>query len=240
MDKRESIKLKIKALLAKTTENGATEQEALSALQKAKDLMMENFISEHEITDPYLAEKCVFKKIARIHSAYNVTIFLGALAQLFDCEHYYNQTEVVFFGFEEDTNLCAYFYSFIINACIIERKKYTKTDAYKQLKKVHNGKTLVASFVRGFLIGIHNKMNAMYKERNQMVSDKVGLMILDKIKKVQQQFKQENDIKLRSVKVKGGIYEAIAFNHGKQKGNDLSLSQGVENRNRERTLKIGK
>lgn len=39
MENIERIKLKIQALLAKTTENGASEAEAISALKKANDLM---------------------------------------------------------------------------------------------------------------------------------------------------------------------------------------------------------
>ncbi|MFV0536789.1 MAG: DUF2786 domain-containing protein [Dysgonomonas sp.] len=236
MEKREKIKLKIKALLAKTTENGASEQEAISALRKAQELMLENFISEHEIKDPYLAEKCIFKKIDKIQSNYNLTVFLGCLSDLFDCEHYFSQKTVTFFGFEEDTELCAYFYSFIIKACFAEKDKYLKSDEYKRMKTFYSGRTLAASFIRGFLVAISRKMQEMYKARKQQVSHEVGLMVVDKINKVQEQFKQQN-IKLRNV-TSSGNYEAAAYHSGAQKGNEVSLTQGINNSNKERTLML--
>lgn len=72
---KDSIKLKIKALLSKTTENGATEAEALSALKKAQSLMLEYFISEHDLVDPYISEKCIFKEVDIIQSAYDMKVF---------------------------------------------------------------------------------------------------------------------------------------------------------------------
>src|SRR5690554_1762073 len=49
--KNEKILKKIKALLAKTVDNGATEQEALMALNKANELMTEHYITEFDLKD---------------------------------------------------------------------------------------------------------------------------------------------------------------------------------------------
>ena len=50
MNRREDVTRKIKALLAKTSENGATEAEAMAALARARAMM-----EAHEITDEELA-----------------------------------------------------------------------------------------------------------------------------------------------------------------------------------------
>lgn len=239
MNNRESTKRRIKALLEKTTENGATEQEALSALKKAQELMLENFISENEINDPYLLEKCVFKETPIIKSRYNLTVFYASLCKLFDCEHYYNSKRITFFGFEEDTELCSYFYNFIIKACLSEKDNYMKSKAYKELSSHYHGKTLVASFIRGFLVGISLKMSEMYKNRTHKVSEEVGLMVLGKIEKVKEQFSAK-DLNIRTVRDKGGNYEAQAYVSGIEKGENTSLVQGIKDHKRESILILDK
>lgn len=225
MDKK-NIKNKINALLAKTTENGATESEAISALSKAKVLMMEYFISENDLHSPFAFEKCVLKDVPRVKLAYNLTGFLFRLSQLFDCEHFFTKETVTFFGYEQDVELCAYFYTFIIRACLNEKEKYTKSEDFKVLKIGFHGRTLVASFITGFIYGINRKMQSMYEERQKDSPQEVGLMILDKKSRVDQQYKDQN-IKTRLVNNAGVIHEIWAFNNGIQQAEKTQLSQGI-------------
>lgn len=237
MDKRDSIKKKIKALLAKTTENGATEAEAINALQKAKELMMENFISEHEITDPYIAEKCVLREVTRVKSAYDLTVFLPYLCRIFDCKHFFNKNRVTFFGFEEDAELCVFFYEFIIKACMKGKERYVNTLEYKATSTFYSGRSLVASFIRGFMVGVCMKMDDMYKCRKADLSHEVGLMVIQKEKRVEEQF-SEIGKGIRGVATSNRQYEATAYSSGVEKGKDVQIVQGITQHKQDSMLQL--
>lgn len=226
MADQKTIKNKIAALLAKTTENGASEAEALAAMKKAKELMMQYYITENDLKNPFAYERCVFKRVPRVKSGYNPGGFLFELSRLFDCEHYYTAKTVTFFGFEEDTELCAYFYTFIIRACMRAKEDYMKTEGYKTLRTHYHGKTLIASFIKGFIYGISQKMKRMYEDREKDTPQEVGLMVIDKRNKVEQQYKDQN-IKVREVDVSSVIREWRAFNTGKVEADKIQLLRGV-------------
>ena len=223
---KKTIKNKINALLAKTTENGASEAEALGAMNKAKELMMQYYITEDDLTNPFEFEKCVFKKVSRPKSGYDLQGFLASLSHLFDCEHFYTKNTVTFFGFEEDTELCAYFYTFIIRACLKAKEDYMKTNDYKALITSYHGRTLVASFIKGFIYGINKKMIRMYKERVKDTPPEVGLMVIDKRKKVEQQYKDQN-IKTHEVDISFLVKEYQAFNNGQKRADETQLLYGL-------------
>ena len=236
-DVKEKIKRKIKALLAKTTENGATESEAINALKKAQILMLEYVISEQELKDPYSTEKCVLKEVNLIKSGYNLTLFYASLSNLFDCEHFYTRRKITFFGFEEDTELCAYFYNHIIKVCLSEKAMYLKSEEYRYASQYYHGKTLASSFIKGFLVSICRKMHDMYECRKGEVSNEVGLMIIQKNQKVQQQYEDMN-LNIRHVKNRDLEYESEAFRSGLKKGSKISLTQGISQCKKESTLAI--
>ncbi|MFL0083674.1 DUF2786 domain-containing protein [Tenacibaculum maritimum] len=233
MEKREKIKAKIKALLAKTTENGASKEEMESALSKANKLMVDFFISENDLKDPYIAEKCVLKEVPLIKSGYNLRGFFNSLTTLFDCEYYYNSTRIYFFGFEEDTELCSYFYNFIVKSCLAEKDKFVKSEKYDELKSCYHGRTLTASFIRGFVNAVSLKMKSMYNDRKlELSKDRFSLVVVEKNSKVKNQFEALN-IKITTKTIKQFVAEESAFNSGKQKGNELSITQGVNESKKE-------
>lgn len=229
---KETIKKRIKALLAKTTENGASENEAISALYKAKELMIEYFISENDLKDPFAFEKCVFKEVKREKSGYDLTLFLGYLSKLFDCEYFYNRSKVTFFGFEQDADLCVYFYDFILRSCLSEKDKYMKSNEVKVLKSMYHGKTLASAFIKGFLVAISEKMDDMYKDRNRTIEQKAGLVVFDKMNKVTQQY-QEQNIKVRKVQNRLDVMVESAFLQGQERGNKVELIQGIKEQQKE-------
>jgi hypothetical protein len=236
MNEKDKIKLKIRALLSKTVENGATEAEAVSALSKANDLMLKYFISEHDLKDPFIGEKCVLKEIPIIYSGYDISIFYGYLSELFDCEHFYNHNRIAFFGFEQDTELCAYFYVVIIKACFREKDRYTKSCEYKKLKIRCHGRTLVSSFIKGFLIEISRKMKEMYVNRKSSIPQSMSLTIISKENRVKREFSECNfRLKTHTSQLKG---EKSAFDAGVEKGKDFQIIQGINQYESESLLQL--
>lgn len=239
MSKREKIKVKIKALLAKTTDNGASKQEMESALAKAKQLMLDFFISEHDLKDPYISEKCVLKEVPLIKSGYELGMFYNSLTRLFDCYYYYNSKRIAFFGFDEDVELCAYFYTFIIKSCLLEKDLYMKSEDYKFLKKHYHGRSLSASFIKGFMKGVCDKMEKLYNDRKtELSAEKYGLVVVKKKEKVKNQFNELN-LKIKTKQVKQAIVEKQAYNQGNKIGKNLSLTQGINHsKNSKKHLKL--
>ena len=236
MEKRDKIKSKIKALLSKTTDNGASKSEMESALTKANKLMLDFFISEHDLKDPYINEKCVLKEVPLIKSGCDLGLFYNELTNLFDCQYYYNSKRIAFFGFEEDTELCAYFYVFIINSCLSEKAKYLKTKEYKHLKSFYHGRTLSSSFIKGFLKGVSFKMRELYNARElELSKDKHSLVVVEKETKVKNQFEALN-LKIKTSPMKQIIAEESAFNSGKKIGKELSITQGINQSKKESTI----
>ncbi|WP_163398173.1 DUF2786 domain-containing protein [Flavobacterium fluviatile] len=227
MTNSEKIKDKIKALLAKTIENGATKEEMESALKKANKLMAEYFISEHDLSDSEIIQKCLAKQFKVTKSGYRMTLFYHDLAILFDCKCYYNDDYITFFGHEQDVELCGYFYSLITRSCLAEKDRYVKSEEYKYLKRYNHGKTLSAHFIKGFLYEISIKMEEMYKERESNIPEAYGLMVIEKKEKVQISFDEMN------LKLKKGRKTLIdsqnqAFECGVESGRKLDLIQGLD------------
>ena len=231
MEKKEKIKLRIRALLAKTTENGASKEEAVSAMAKAQKLMSDYYIQEGDLNDPFLGETPMLKVTERHKSAYNMTGFYFELSELFDCVHYYTTDKVTFFGFETDVELCIYFTHFITNACLAEKAKFIKSEDYKHRKRGYHGRTLVAAFVRGFIDQVAFKMQEMYedrrRERSRSENQQNALVIVKKKNKVEKAFK-ELGVKIYTAYQDDSKRHHVAYHIGAERGDSLDINQGVK------------
>ncbi|MGR3790689.1 DUF2786 domain-containing protein [Flavobacterium sp. TN-1] len=226
MENKERIKGKIKALLSKTVDNGATKEEMESALNKANQLMTEFFISEYDLKDEQVIEKCLSKQFELTKSGFDLTIFYNSLARLFDCEYYYNSKRIVFFGHEQDVDLCGYFYYVITKTCLNEKDRFVKSDKYMKLRKNYHGRTLSSSFIKGFLIEVQEKMREMYENRKSNIPEGYGLIVLEKNKRVKQDF-QKLDLKILTQKSRPITGELEAMEEGIKKGKEINLIQGL-------------
>ena len=238
MENKERIKEKIKALLSKTIDNGATKQEMESALSKANQLMTAFFISEYDLKDDEVIEKCVLKQVEVTKTGFDLSLFYADLAFLFDCEHYFSSKKISFFGHEQDVELCCYFYNVITRTCLKEKEIYLKSDDFKRLKQRHHGRTLSSSFIKGFLVEVVYKMKEMYRDRKSNIPESYGLMVIEKIDKVKSEFKNLNN-KIHYEKPKPLIATTDAFNSGSESGRQLNLIQGIESCEESNRFAIG-
>lgn len=227
MENKDLIVKKIQALLAKNTDNGATEHEAISAIKMANTLMQKYFISENDIKDPFVAEKCKMVEVRLIKSSYDFGIFYEDLSDLFDCKHFYNNQIITFYGFEQDAELCGYFYSLIVRSALREKDKYMQSKEAIRLKNYYHGRTIAASFIKGFLIRIAEKMREMYKEKQTNIPQSYGLVLVKKKQKVDEQF---SSLGLKIKEVTGSdinIGTSKAFIAGEKVGDDFHITQGI-------------
>jgi len=234
MEKREKIKEKIKALLSKTTDNGASLAEMEPALSKATELMIAFFISEKDLETAEAEQKCISETIPLVETGYDLSLFYADLAQLFDCEHFYTKSKITFFGYKEDVGLAVYFYQYIARLCLKEKDIFTKTERYKHLNTYIHGKTLAASFIQGFLLSVVRKIQELYIAREKEVSDQCNsLVLVTKKDQVKKQFRELNiTLKISNPKVIRA--EKAAFDQGITEGEKVQLTQGLRQEKKEK------
>lgn len=237
MGKKENITRKIKALLNKNVKNGATKHEMESALMMANTLMLEYHILEHDLIDEEQTEKLVSETFNTIKSGYDLTIFYHDLSNLFDCQYYYNSDNITFFGYKKDVMLAGYFYKLITKACLYEKDLFLKSEEAKLLRNNHHGRSLASSFIKGFLIAVSLKMDAIYKERKNTLKQEYGLMVLDKKQRVDEEFSLL-DLDLKITNIKELIVERQAFHLGEKRGEKFQLTQGITERENNTNNKI--
>lgn len=218
--------------MSKTTDNGATKDEMESSLSKASELMTAYYISEFELENPEMAEKCETIAVPLIKSKYNFTPFYWHLAQLFDCKSFMNFYTIFFFGFKADTEMCAYFYNVIVRTCLMEKDLYLLSYNHGSGKKLH-GRTIATSFVRGFLSGVNSKLTELYIKRNeeakQQESQSMGLMLTKKKEKVESEYEEfSKEFKNLKPKKTQSSFIASAYNSGLQKGESINLNKSVK------------
>jgi hypothetical protein len=223
--KKDKLKLKIKALLSKTTDNGATKAEAISAINKAQSLMEENLILESDLNSSVLGEKCILKEHPRNSMKHKEVFITSYLANLFFCQTYHTNKNVFFFGFEQDADLCCYFYDFIVESALSDLYWYKETQEYEDLKKESSANSIVSNFVKGYLLTVCRKIQEIYTERQKVRSGKGVVVVDEKMAKVKREF-QNLGLNLKTVKsnIRG---TNKSFQSGSKRGGDLSISQGV-------------
>lgn len=167
-NKQERLKNKIKALLSKTVANGATEAEALSALNKAQELMSQlrndkDFINEIKLTNTKYS-KVNIEKFDSFMKGLTHT-----LGQLFDCVTWYqpyNKTYVIF-GETTDTEIYMYFYEYLKRMVIDLTEKYKDSpefNTYHYLEGIPK-KTITSSYRKGLVNGLAINVGKIYKDK---------------------------------------------------------------------------
>lgn len=228
MNKIEKIKHQINFLLEKTVENGATEEEMFSAIKKAEELMRKYSILQADLPEKKLRENCVLVKHPRFKTGFKTNYFIGGLADLFDCEHYWTKSFVCFFGYKEDVKLCTYFYELILSICMREKNKFLSSDTGISLRKSANGRTISSNFIKGFLNRIDQRLYQMYQEKKEESNSKERSLVLVKSDRVKEEF-IKLDFKIKSVSLKEVISEMRSYNFGQEKAEDVQLNFAIEN-----------
>lgn len=245
----EKIKRRISALLDKTVDNGATKEEMNSALEKANALMLEFFISENDLKrdqNKDIIVKCVSKTVDLIKTHYDLSMFHYNLGVLFDCKSftrtYYVKSNlkkkktitgqtVTFFGYETDVELACYFLQMIERSCIKEKDRFLQSFDYMCLKKQTkaHGKTLVSSFITGFVFEVSSKLDYLYSDRVRNIPQSYGLMVIDKKKNVEKQYEEfQLDFKMGKARNKNyQIGDEKAYEKGLERGKNFELVQGI-------------
>jgi hypothetical protein len=152
---------RIKALLAKTIENGCTMAEAMTAFEKAQAMMREHGVSEMDVA-PETEE--IIQERERIRNANHIARSLAAsIARFCGVRVYRDQvntssSDIVFTGFEGDVLLAKWMLDTLTKFVIRERDAFIAGDADLICIKRSNPKRYRLS-VNGFEIGAVNRIS---------------------------------------------------------------------------------
>ena len=237
MENKTAILRRIRALAAKTVENGCTEEEAFSAAALLARLVDKYGFSPADINEP--AEKLTEAKIRSTANARAKEWFAMAVASYCDCEVMMrrldtNNRELVFFGMETDVLMCGYIMS------ILERANETGFKAFLVQEKINSpyGMKKTPKDIyhdrKAFDAGMASRVNARLKEmknsRNATVDETTGqaggALVVVKNAVVSEAFAEKYKLKFRKASTKISR-NSTAYASGQRQGDSVAINRGV-------------
>lgn len=243
-DEKESVLNRIQKLLKMSTENGASENEAMQAADKAQKLLQEHNLSIADIKDDSQAEPMDSEDIEVDRDLWKGYI-RNATAKLYFCKTYttmkfdsrYKKVKVItFVGRKSNrmvaTEMCKYF----INT--VDRL------AAEEFREVPGSRATINRMAHAFKQGAASKLSGRLRERyNEIVPDYIpqgnpdGLPVLYKNEQMAiTKWLENQGIKLRTAKSSMSIRDRVAYSRGSEKGDGIGINTQINARTKSRML----
>lgn len=229
---------KIKALRSKIPENGATEGEAMHALEMAQRLMEKHQISEADLNrrdfENIMAQAEMDQPQKQIHPAYK---FCGARVEQF-CglvvwQSYNRQRKktLKLFGYKEDVEMAEY---------LLELIKGSMDRGWKEYVKTHPKRRDVSRHIEywSFMVGFAERVNEKIEELAQKTEVTTGTdLVATKTAVVQEALNTLlPGLKLRVSNGQQAV-QAAAYGKGQEAGDKINLNRPLSERQQGRMLK---
>lgn len=213
---------KIRALLAKTIENGCTEAEAMAALTMAQMMM-----NEHEVTleDLELGDEKAIIARSDLKDPQNVRWKLCYwVAQFTDTYSFGHKKDVKYVGLKADVDFAIWLTDTLAMFVHAQLKSYMWANGYQRLQGARRNR-VINSFVIGCCTRINTKIKTMIDERKP-TSNGTALVVAKKAL-IDEATKDlgisEPDNRGRKNKIDAEVYKA-----GQEAGNRASFGRPVE------------
>lgn len=236
-NKRESIIKKINLLKEKTTSNGCSEAEAMSAAEMISRLLQEYDLSMTEVevkSQEFITEQIdISGKVKKpIHDV------VSSIGYFTDTKVYFTKrmSNYVynFFGAKKDVEFAGYLFDLLSHAMDNEYVKYQKTSEYKMI----GGKVARGSFYKGMIIRLGQRLREM---KNNITNEakSSGLMLYNKMAITEQMFRENNpNLRLKSATSRMTISDRSAFNSGKEAANRVNITSGLGSKRASETMRL--
>lgn len=220
------LKARIQGLRAKTTDNGCTEAEALSAAAKVAELLdrYDLSLTDVEIRDA-ACERLEYE--ARHKKRIPLEDCIGAIANFCDCRVWREKTPTghpryIFFGLRSDIEAAHYLTELIDLAVRSELGRYKTSREYQQFR--HQDRHVAnASFTLGMVISIAEKLTAMKAGRDQANNNAGRHLVVLKSAVVEAELARL-DLKLKTVQRPTRMVSPDAFDAGGAAGASLAIT----------------
>ncbi len=187
------LRSRIRALRAKTVDNGCTEDEALAAAAKVAELLDRFDLS---LGDPALAEFVCARVVYESCRKKRIPIAdcIGAIAAFCDCRFWRERSETgetrfVFFGLPADTDAALYLTDLIDHTVRSELGRYKTSADYRRFP--HQMRHLAnASFALGMVTSIAARLDALKAERNRAKAGSGRDLVVIKVSIVEEELRR--------------------------------------------------
>lgn len=218
---------KIRALLNKTIENGATEQEAMQAIALAKRMMEKHQVTLDDLktsgipkedliwgysSTPFSVFESFVSKAISIYTGTKTVKVYGSAPR-----RGHRRTAVIsFFGHRVDVELAI----FMLNACKVALN--TEWDKYASENHIHKGR--IADFASGMAMSIMRKISELVaEEKKNATQDGTALVVLKDQIVVAALEKSAPNITYSNVKTVVEYKDDNAFRKGVEAGDRVEL-----------------
>jgi hypothetical protein len=223
----EKILDKIKKLLSLS--NSPNENESQLAMLKAQELMVKHRLSMKDVLASEIKEEIIEKDtgVSFTHAKWKAHL-AGLLADNFRCYYFfkrYRTNFVVFFGREEDVEICCFIFKYAVDCIYKEVKKLQR-----QSQKEGRPETGIENdYSLGFLLGLRHRF-----EEQKKANQEWGLVLVKDPEVVKSyeniQFKSSKDT---SMGFKG---RSSAFRKGQEDGKNFDISNKLNEGNERKNL----
>jgi hypothetical protein len=225
----DKLKTRIQGLRAKTTENGCTEGEALSAAAKVAELLDRHDLS---LSDIELRDAPCDRREYETNRKKRIPLddCVGAIARFCDCRVWREknpagEARYVFFGHRPDVEVAHYLTEVIDVAVRTELGRYKTTAAYQRFP--HKERHLAnASFTLGMVTSIAEKLTAMKAGRDLANQGSGRDLVVLKAAVVDAEL-DRLDLKLRAVRPTSRMVSPSAYDAGGVVGASMAINTAI-------------
>jgi hypothetical protein len=243
-EEKESILNRIQKLLKMSTENGASENEAMLAADKAQKLLQEHNLSIADIKDDSQAEPMDSEDVEVDRDLWKGYI-RNATAKLYFCKtyttmkldtHYKKVKVITFVGRKSNrmvaTEMCKYFINTVNRL------------ADEEFREVPGSRASINKMAHAFKQGAASKLSSRLRKRYEEIAPEYipqgnpdGLPVLYKNEQMAiTKWLEDQGIRLRSAKSSMSIRDRVAYSRGSEKGNGIGINTQINARTKSRML----
>jgi hypothetical protein len=243
-EEKESILKRIQKLLKMSTENGASENEAMLAADKAQKLLQEHNLSIADLKDEDQVEPMDSEDVEVDRDLWKGYI-RNATAKLYFCKtytsmkvdkHYRKVKVITFVGRKSNrlvaTEMCKYFINTIDRLAI------------EEFKKVPGSRASINKMSHAFKQGAASRLSKRLDDRyNEIAPEYIpqgnpdGLPVLYKNEQMAiTKWLEQKGIRLRSSKSRMSIRDRVAYSRGSEKANGIGINTQINERTKSRML----
>lgn len=232
-DERTKVKQKIVKLLTKTIENGASEQEALSAMQKASELMQIYSVDITELQIKNTRSTVTELNVTKYNKHYIADSCLVRISKLCDLlvwrsSNVHGESCYKLYGFKEDLEIAEYLHTLIVR-CILKDVETFKTS--EDYRNPHLSKVVaVRSFIQGMETSFNSRLNQMLEEKNINLGlhNTGNSLVLLKSDQIRSEFEKEfPNLNIGFTKVKAKAVYSSAYKRGLALASSVQLNKGI-------------
>ena len=227
------VKLKIKALAAKTVDRGATEEEALAAMNVVGRLLTQYNLSMNELDVRDASYKTIHMQIGR-QKRHPIDHAVPAIAAMTGTKTWFHKrwgtgnSTYAFFGQEQDLQMAEYLFKVIMSAMESELKTFKRTVEYHAVTWAGGKASAAISFQRGMASRLSVRLQEMKQEQDEELKARAvtgtALVVL-KSQLVEEEFKKQAGVKLRTARTSYRIGNNGAYSAGRAAGDKVNLSR---------------